>query len=118
MWSENNGRSSINTAWMFLLGSAVLFLGAIGMFIWLLMDAAEDSYVKNILYGAAFLVITTGLFLYAFFARKAPRFFTTLMWACMGVGLAIFIVGLCIKDPEPLRLDFEDGTPPTEVVID
>lgn len=74
MWSENNGRSSINTAWMFLIGSAVLFVGAIGMFVWLLMDEAQDSYVKNIFYGAAFLVITTGLFLYAFLPVGLPVF--------------------------------------------
>lgn len=41
-----------------------------------------------------------------------------MMWTCMGLGLAVFIAGLCMKDPEPLRFDFEDGTPPTEIEID
>lgn len=85
---------------IFLISSAILFLGAIGLFIWLLVDAAEDRLVKNILYGSAFLVITFGVLIYSLCVMKAPRTATTIMWVTMGLGIATFIVGLCLKTPE------------------
>ena len=84
---------------IFLICSALLFLGAIGIFIWLLIDATEQHFVKNILYAAAFLVITLGVLVYSLCAYKAPHTASTVMWVTMGIGIVIFIVGLCLKDP-------------------
>ena len=43
---------------VFIIASAILFLGAIGIFIWLLVAAAEQHLVRNLLFGSAFLLIT------------------------------------------------------------
>lgn len=85
---------------IFLVCSAVLFLGAVGIMIWLLVDAAEDHMVKNVLYGSAFLAVTAGVLLYSVFAFRAPRFSTAALWTAMVLGVATFVVGLCI---EPAR---------------
>ncbi|MDE6577408.1 MAG: hypothetical protein K2K58_04470 [Muribaculaceae bacterium] len=82
---------------IFLITSVVLFLGAIGIFIWLIVDAAEENLVKNILYGAAFLVCTLGLLIYVLCVNKAPRLSASILWAAMILGAASFIVGLCLK---------------------
>lgn len=84
---------------IFLICSALLFMGAIAIFIWLLIDASEQHFVKNILYAAAFLVITLGVLVYSLCAYKAPHTASTVMWVTMGIGIAVFIVGLCLKDP-------------------
>ena len=84
---------------IFLICSALLFMGAIAIFIWLLIDASEQHFVKNILYAAAFLVITIGVLVYSLCAYKAPHTASTVMWVTMGIGIAVFIVGLCLKDP-------------------
>lgn len=84
---------------IFLICSILLFLGAIGIFIWLLVDAAEEHLVKNILYGTAFLTITLGVLIYSLCVYKSPRTSTTVMWVSMLLGIAAFIVGLALKDP-------------------
>lgn len=84
---------------IFLICSALLFMGAITIFIWLLIDASEQHFVKNILYAAAFLVVTLGVLVYSLCAYKAPHTASTVMWVTMGIGIAAFIVGLCLKDP-------------------
>lgn len=84
---------------IFLICSALLFMGAIAIFIWLLIDASEQHFMKNILYAAAFLVITLGVLVYSLCAYKAPHTASTVMWVTMGIGIAAFIVGLCLKDP-------------------
>ena len=84
---------------IFLICSALLFMGAIAIFIWLLIDASEQHFVKNILYAAAFLVITLGVLVYSLCAYKAPHTASTVMWVTMGISIAVFIVGLCLKDP-------------------
>ena len=69
---------------IFLICSALLFMGAIAIFIWLLIDASEQHFVKNILYAAAFLVITLGVLVYSLCAYKAPHTASTVMWVTMG----------------------------------
>lgn len=86
---------------IFLIGSAVLFLGAIGLFIWLVIDAAEDELVKSVLYGTAFLAITLGLLVYSLFVSRNPKLSNIILWSLMVLGIATFIVGLCMRDPEP-----------------
>lgn len=85
---------------VFLVCSVVLFLGALGIMIWLLVDFAEDHMVKNILYGSAFLAVSLGVMLYSIFAIKAPRFSSAALWTSMVLGVAAFIVGLALN-PEP-----------------
>lgn len=82
---------------IFLITSIVLFLGAIGIFIWLIVDASEAHLVKNILYGSAFLVCTLGLLIYVLCVNKAPKISTTILWIAMALGTASFIVGLSLK---------------------
>ena len=112
---DNDRFSSPYGALIFLICSGVLFLGAIAVFIWLLVDSAEDHMVKNVLYGSAFLAITLGLFLYSLFQQRAPRTFTYIMWILTGHGIAAFIVGLSLKTPDPKPVVFDDGTPRSEV---
>lgn len=83
---------------IFLICSALLFMGAIAIFIWLLVDAADRHFVKNILYAAAFLIVTLGVLIYSLCAYKAPHTASTIMWITIGIGVITFIVGLCLKD--------------------
>ena len=82
---------------IFMITSIVLFLGSIGIFIWLIIDASEEQLVKNILYGSAFLVCTLGLLIYVVSVEKAPRTAAVILWASMILGAASFIVGLCLS---------------------
>lgn len=59
---------------IFLICSALLFMGAIAIFIWLLIDASEQHFVKNILYAAAFLVITLGVLVYSLCAYQGTAY--------------------------------------------
>lgn len=101
LWSKfqimNNRPQLTPGAIVFLVCSALLFLGAIGLFIWLLVDAAEAHAVKNILYGAAFLAITVGIFVYSLCVTRWPRKSGIFMWTFIALGIATFIVGLCIN---------------------
>ena len=100
MSRENDPYPRSYSAIIFLICSALLFLSAIGIFIWLLIDAAEDHIVKNILYGSAFLVITLGVLIYSLCAYKSPKTASIILWITMALGIASFIVGLCLKNPE------------------
>lgn len=81
---------------IFLLSSAVLFLGAIGIFIWLIVEAAEEHMVRNILFGSSFLTITVGLFIYSLLVYRRPKASTAIVYAEVILGIAAFIVGLCL----------------------
>lgn len=104
------------SAIIFLVCSILLFLGAIGLFIWLLMDASEDNMVKNILYGVAFVAITLGVLIYSLCAYKAPRTAAGVLWAAMALGVATFIVGLCLKTPERPTIVYDRTVPVHELV--
>lgn len=97
---------------IFLICSALLFLGAIAIFIWFLINATEHHFVKNILYATAFLIITLGVLVYSLCAYKTPHTASTIMWVTMGIGIATFIVGLCLKDP---RQSVEISSQPVHV---
>lgn len=86
---------------IFLIGSILLFLGAVAIFIWLLSGAEQQNYVKYILYGSGFLVITLGVLLNTLFAIRAPHCCQWILWTSILLGIATFIVGLVIKTPEP-----------------
>ncbi|MEE1023012.1 MAG: hypothetical protein U0L83_07790 [Muribaculaceae bacterium] len=58
---------------VFIIASAILFLGAIGIFIWLLVAAAEQHLVRNLLFGSAFLLITLGLVIFSLATYNHPR---------------------------------------------
>ena len=58
---------------VFIVASAILFLGAIGIFIWLIVDAAEQHLVRNVLFGSAFLLITFGLVYFSIALYNHPR---------------------------------------------
>lgn len=103
---------------IFLTGSIVLFLGAISIFIWLLADASQTHQVSNIIYGAAFLCITIGVLIYSLLGMRHPRTSSIILWIMTTLGIITFIVGLCVKNPEPLPATFDDGTPPTTVTIE
>ena len=100
---------------LFIICSSLLFLGAIGVFIWLLVDAAEEHLVKNILFGSAFLIITVGVLIYAFCISQSPRTAKAVLWTTIVLGIASYIVGLCIKTDEP-DVDIDGNiVPATEV---
>lgn len=99
--SRKSNSSARQNAMIFLVCSVILFLGAIGIFIWLLVDAAEDNMVKNVLYGSAFLVITIGMLIYSLCLYRAPRTSTVILAVCVVLGVAAFIVGLCLPSPVP-----------------
>lgn len=82
---------------IFMITSVLLFLGAVGIFIWLLVDSAEARAIKNLFYGCAFLVCTLGLLLYVLCVGKAPRTSAAILWIAMVLGAASFTVGLCLK---------------------
>lgn len=82
---------------IFMVMSVILFLGAIGIFVWMVVDASEEHLVKNILYGSAFIACTAGLLLYVLFVNKAPRTCAAILWISMALGTAAFVVGLCLK---------------------
>lgn len=58
---------------VFIIASAILFLGAIGIFIWLLVAAAEQHLVRNLLFDSAFLLITLGLVIFSLATYNHPR---------------------------------------------
>lgn len=115
---DNDRFTSPSGALIFLICSGVLFLGAIAVFVWLIVDSAEEHMVKNVLYGSAFLVITLGLLLYSLFVPRAPRTMTVVLWISMALGIATFIVGMVLKAPEPSPVIFDDGTPQTGIYDD
>lgn len=100
--SENH-RFSVGDI-VFIVASAILFAGAIGIFIWLIVDAAEMHLVRNVLFGSAFLLITFGLLYFSLALYNHPRTARGVMWATLIAGLAVYIVGLCIhqaaKEPD------------------
>lgn len=110
MTDYSNSYPRTYSAIIFLVCSILLFLGAIGLFIWLLVDAAQEHFVKNILYGAAFLAITFGVLIYSLTAYKAPRTAAGVLWVAMGLGIATFIVGICLKTP-PSTINLEHAQP-------
>lgn len=81
---------------VFIVASAILFLGAIGIFIWLIVDAAEQHLVRNVLFGSAFLLITFGLVYFSIALYNHPRTARGVMWTTLILGLAVYIVGLCV----------------------
>lgn len=95
MDSNNTPALSGGAKW-FLGVSIVLFAGALGLFIWLVVAAAQAHMVRNILYGSAFLAITTGLLLYCLTLTKHPKGAVACLWSFIALGIATFIVGLCI----------------------
>ncbi len=82
---------------IFMVMSVVLFLGAIGIFVWMVVDATEEHLIKNILYGSAFIACTAGLLIYVLFVNKSPRISTVILWVAMALGTASFVVGLCLN---------------------
>lgn len=72
---------------------------------------------KNIFYGSSFLVITLGILLYTAFSSRAPRFWTAVLWLSTVIGIATFVVGLCLKDPAPKTVVFDDGTPAATIEL-
>lgn len=86
---------------VFLISSIVLFLCAIGIMVWVLVDASENHMINNILYASAFLILTLGVLVYSLFAFRAPKFSTTTLWSTLALGVAVFIVGLCMREPIP-----------------
>ena len=113
-----NKPSGSRSAMLFQVCSGVLFLAAIGLFIWLRTDAAEQHMTKNIFYGSSFLVITLGILLYTAFSSRAPRFWTAVLWLSTVIGIATFVVGLCLKDPAPKTVVFDDGTPAATIELE
>lgn len=100
MSRDRNYYSSSFNSKAFLICSALLFCGAVASFIWILVNAAEMHFIKNILYSVAFLVISAGVFAYSLKAYRNPESASGLLWVSMIMGIAIFIAGLCIKSPE------------------
>lgn len=103
-YNRNEEKHRFNTAdYVFFIASAILFVGAIGIFIWLIIDAAQQHLVRNILFGSAFLLITFGLVWFSLALYSHPRTARGVMWTTLVAGLAIYIVGLCIHQsaPEP-----------------
>lgn len=82
---------------IFLITSVVLFIGAVGLFAWFLMDAVEEHFLRNVLFGSAFLVCTLGLLVYVLFIYRYPRACSAVLWTAMAIGTAAFVFGLCIK---------------------
>ena len=102
---------------VFIIASAILFLGAIGIFIWLLVDAAEQHLVRNLLFGSAFLLITLGLVIFSLATYNHPRTARGVMWTTLIAGLAVYVVGLCIYQsaPEPDVAVGDEIVPLTDV---
>lgn len=107
---NNTKFSNPASARIFLVVSAVLFLGALALFIWLLVDTAEDRMLKSMLYASAFLLVTIGLLVYSLMAEKSHRLASWIMWILMALGVGTFIAGIATKNPERQVL-FDDGTP-------
>ncbi len=85
----------------FIIASIILFIGAIGIFIWLTVDAAEQHMVRNILFGSAFLLITFGLVWYSIGVYNHPRTSRAVMWTTFVGGLIVYIVGMCVHQSIP-----------------
>lgn len=98
MFKVDYNRPTYAGSIIFLVCSALLFLGAIGIFVWLLVGASEVHSVKYILYASAFIAITLGILLYSIFVFRAPKTSTWILWCSMILGIATFIVGLSISD--------------------
>ena len=88
---------STMSALIFLIASVVLFLGSVGIFIWLLLDTVEEHFIRNVFFGSTFLVCTLGLLVYVLFIYRYPRACSFVLWSAMAIGTAAFIFGLCMK---------------------
>ncbi len=97
--TENNRLTYSPGGIIFLVASLILFSGAIGILIWLLVDAAEEHLVNNVLFGSALLVITIGVLIYALFVYKAPKTSKSILWVSIILGVISYIIGLCIGEP-------------------
>lgn len=104
MSREHNSYSSSLNSKVFLICSALLFCGATATFIWILVNAIEFHFIKNILYSIAFLIISAGVLIYSLRAYRHPDSEATVLWVTMALGIATFIAGLSIKQDAPTEI--------------
>lgn len=95
----------------FLLCSVLLLLVAVAVFIWLSTHVGDQRMLKYMLYASSVVLVMAGLTLYSIFAFRAPEKASKLLWIPLVAAVGTFIAALLVKDPEPTRVDFYDGSP-------
>lgn len=94
---------------LFIALGIVLTLCAIGIFIWLIVQASQASSTRGIVMASSFVLFAIGILYYALMKPFAPRRAWIFIYIAIPIAVAAFVVSLYLDGGASAPLEQQDA---------